>query len=702
LVFGIKETQNDNNKDLFKKDLEISDLLINLKEYDKAVTKLYEAIGTTSEGSEYNQNDIYWAVARAKAKLRLGEVYQLQNLDPLGNSQFSQGLAALTSIKGNPKYLPNHKEWYSLYNQLINKWDCTKILRGGSQTEWEKEVQALQAGATSLRVAVAYLRDLVKKYPEDNDLRIKLANLHFNTGVCFRNLSYPDDARSHFQAATAELKAMLAMLAKEAERLENKPAERQDSELSAVYGRIAGFWLLAGESPNLAIENAVRGIELDSSQPWIKANLVLAYLDNNQPDRAKELLFANISTGPKSLEFIQIVVQNLGTLVQWRSYQGDYGGTLRLADSISSILEDVNATHPEYSGKLKVVLAAVYVNIAGLKLMLQAPPAEVIQAAMRGIEVDPNQLSIKINLAHGYLFDNQFEKAKSLYLSNQDQSLANGHTFKQTVLDDFVELRQHGITHPDMAKIEKLLSKNSFENEPDGHIAQVNYGIDGKPAFNSLVGYAIKRMDPRQRGDTIDSYHGPGGELITGPEGYAERRRHWTEDGELLSEAFFGPNGAPVIGPGGYHRSERVPGDSNAFRYFDTQNRELPSLGPDSVVSVIFVAELTGTELPAAKAGVQAGDILWRYGSWSFLEALTAERAKGTKPDALINAVAQTFFAERDRLSGGSAVMTVIRKGKPVKIKVPPLPDKSLGARLVDRTVPIATFESWKANVAGK
>ncbi len=237
-----------------------------------------------------------------------------------------------------------------------------------------------------------------------------------------------------------------------------------------------------------------------------------------------------------------------------------------------------------------------------------------------------------------------------------------------------------------------------YVNEPDGRITQAHYGTDGNSAFNLLVGYAMKKTDSRQHGDTIDSYHGPSGELITGPEGYAERRRHWREGGKLSREAYFGPDGAPVPGPKGYHRAELIPGDSNNVRYFDTESRELSSLGSDTVVSIIFVAEVTGIKQPAAKAGVQAGDVLWRYGNWSFSEALIAEQAKGTAPDRLLESVAQTFFAERDRLNGGTVRMTVIRHGKPVLINMPPLPEKTLGARLVDRAIPIATFQAWKVN----
>jgi hypothetical protein len=65
---------------------------------------------------------------------------------------------------------------------------------------------------------------------------------------------------------------------------------------------------------------------------------------------------------------------------------------------------------------------------------------------------------IKGNLAHGYLFDNQFEKAKAIYLENKDAKLQDGRAFSQAVLDDFKDFQEAGITHPDMGKIKALLT----------------------------------------------------------------------------------------------------------------------------------------------------------------------------------------------------------------------------------------------------
>jgi len=65
---------------------------------------------------------------------------------------------------------------------------------------------------------------------------------------------------------------------------------------------------------------------------------------------------------------------------------------------------------------------------------------------------------IKGNLAHGYLFDNQFDKAKAIYLENKESKIDYERSFTQAVLDDFKELEEAGVTHPDMEKIKALLT----------------------------------------------------------------------------------------------------------------------------------------------------------------------------------------------------------------------------------------------------
>jgi len=86
-------------------------------------------------------------------------------------------------------------------------------------------------------------------------------------------------------------------------------------------------------------------------------------------------------------------------------------------------------------------------------------PREAIAAALKALELDPdNATMINTVLATGYLFDNQFEKAKGIYLKNISAPIRANRSFSEVVLDDFKNLEEAGVTHPDMERIKALLS----------------------------------------------------------------------------------------------------------------------------------------------------------------------------------------------------------------------------------------------------
>jgi Bacterial SH3 domain. len=102
--------------------------------------------------------------------------------------------------------------------------------------------------------------------------------------------------------------------------------------------------------------------------------------------------------------------------------------------------------------------AAYYIDL-GTWQLYNRKPRETIAASLKALELTPqNAVLIKTNLAHGYLFDNQFEKAKAIYLENKDAKLPDERTFSRAVLEDFKQFRDAGLTHPDMEKIEALLT----------------------------------------------------------------------------------------------------------------------------------------------------------------------------------------------------------------------------------------------------
>src|SRR6266496_3347586 len=104
----------------------------------------------------------------------------------------------------------------------------------------------------------------------------------------------------------------------------------------------------------------------------------------------------------------------------------------------------------------------VYYSSLGWYQLFNRKPHESIAASLKALELSPDKaVMIKGNLAHGYLFDNQFEKAKAIYLENKDAKLHDGRAFRQAVLDDFKEFQEAGVTPPDMEKIKALLTSET-------------------------------------------------------------------------------------------------------------------------------------------------------------------------------------------------------------------------------------------------
>ena len=132
---------------------------------------------------------------------------------------------------------------------------------------------------------------------------------------------------------------------------------------------------------------------------------------------------------------------------------------------------DVHARKKEYDAAVMDTLKAIelepnnggYYLDLGWYQLFNRKPREAIAASLKALQLSPDDaVVIKTNLAHGYLFDNQFDKAKTIYLENKDAKLHDDErTFSQAVLDDFKELQDAGITHPDMEKIKALVTTNN-------------------------------------------------------------------------------------------------------------------------------------------------------------------------------------------------------------------------------------------------
>ena len=133
----------------------------------------------------------------------------------------------------------------------------------------------------------------------------------------------------------------------------------------------------------------------------------------------------------------------------------------------------------EYADAVKDIQKAVdlngkvgdyYLDLGSFQLF-NRKPREAIAAALKALQLDPdNATMINTVLATGYLFDNQFEKAKAIYLKNISAPIQANRSFGEVVLDNFKNLEEAGVTHSDVKKIKELLTSKTGEanQTPDG------------------------------------------------------------------------------------------------------------------------------------------------------------------------------------------------------------------------------------------
>lgn len=168
-------------------------------------------------------------------------------------------------------------------------------------------------------------------------------------------------------------------------------------------------------------------------------------------------IFRRLADQDPSNAMFQFQVANGGSLLARALLdQKKYDEACRAFGNPRDVLEPLVVKFPD-NLFYKNSLANIYGGSSWACLLAQRPD-EAIGAASKGLELDPTRVGAKMNLAHGYLLTNQFEKAKAIYLENKDVKLPDGRGFAQVVLKDFKDLREAGVSHPDLNAIERLLT----------------------------------------------------------------------------------------------------------------------------------------------------------------------------------------------------------------------------------------------------
>jgi len=118
-------------------------------------------------------------------------------------------------------------------------------------------------------------------------------------------------------------------------------------------------------------------------------------------------------------------------------------------DNAVLVMEKAIAQEPDYYG--------YYFDLSWYSLFV-GEYQKAITAAKKSLELAPGKTEVYTNLALGYVLNNEFEKAKPIYLEWKDKRFPNdSRTWKEVFLQDIADLEAAGIHHPDFEKVRKLL-----------------------------------------------------------------------------------------------------------------------------------------------------------------------------------------------------------------------------------------------------
>jgi len=192
----------------------------------------------------------------------------------------------MTKFKGNP-------EIETIYNDLIKKKQKQEEEESQKKQEQEeeerqkkqqKEIDDLLARGDSIldanpEGAMKFYKKALEIKPDDNQTL-------WNIAICYKvNSKNAKENAEKLKFKKIELEYREKVFAKLPDN------ETVKTEVSNVYGSLSWFYLIAKEYKE-SIKAAQRGLEIDSSQTWIKTNLALGYVLNNDWKEAEKIYSA--------------------------------------------------------------------------------------------------------------------------------------------------------------------------------------------------------------------------------------------------------------------------------------------------------------------------------------------------------------------------------------------------------------------------
>jgi tetratricopeptide (TPR) repeat protein len=161
---------------------------------------------------------------------------------------------------------------------------------------------------------------------------------------------------------------------------------------------------------------------------------------------------------PENNEWQFKLSNSLGWLGDVQEAQGDLGSSLNSYRDSLIIVKRLNSTDGS-NEKWRTSFELIVDKIGSLayRLVLARDYNNALVAADQAISNAPNKIWLYSNRAHALMFAKQSEVARQLYFKYHEAKsvMPDGRAWDTVILDDFTDLRKHGLSDPLMGEVER-------------------------------------------------------------------------------------------------------------------------------------------------------------------------------------------------------------------------------------------------------
>lgn len=431
---------------------------------------LFRQMAALTEGFYRSQPDAFTAQAGlATAYERLGNIYQLQEKYDTALLFFRQEVALFDTLVRAYPHLPHLKDDLAIAHAHLGNAHLS--------------LGTLDSALHYFRLEAAQAENRYQEAPGNEVLKSRLAGSCGHMGIVHQAMEQPDTALRYFTRQRAILEALCQS---------NPQNERLNNSLSVSYSRLGDTYMdlrqpdsarvfyqldlqlnqrLARDNPGnfqsrLGLGTACFRLGLlsettDSPEAAVdyfqQAREVFskAYEETGlerfraQRDRADSWI---AKTESRYLPLSKRLERLLVRADTAAAYADKVDHQQRALQLLQELLDAVGG-----DPQLEEWMAELYGDLSHYQLFNQQF-AEAEAAAKKGLGLGGGQVEwINANLAAALLFQGRYPEAKALYRQYKDQRFDADNSWAAIFLKDLDELKAAGITHPDAAKIRKLL-----------------------------------------------------------------------------------------------------------------------------------------------------------------------------------------------------------------------------------------------------